>query len=106
MIGVPDDDLGEIPKAVVQPIDMPADDEAGAALERELIDYCRASLARSSAPARWTSLRVAPRRDGQALQAPAARRVLAGTGPPHLADRPQWSDASESSDQGGGATRR
>ena len=50
VIGVPDDDLGEVPKAVVQPMDMPADDEAAAALERDLIDYCRASLASVKCP--------------------------------------------------------
>ena len=50
VIGVPDDDLGEVPKAVVQPMDMPADDEVAAALERDLIDYCRASLASVKCP--------------------------------------------------------
>ena len=50
VIGVPDDDLGEVPKAVVQPMDMPAGDEAEAAMERELIDYCRASLASVKCP--------------------------------------------------------
>ena len=50
VIGVPDDDLGEVPKAIVQPMDMPADNEAAAALERELIDYCRASLASVKCP--------------------------------------------------------
>ena len=50
VIGVPDDDLGEVPKAIVQPMDMPAADEAAAALERELIDYCRASLASVKCP--------------------------------------------------------
>ena len=50
VIGVPDDDLGEVPKAVVQPMDMPAGNEAEAELERELIDYCRASLASVKCP--------------------------------------------------------
>ena len=50
VIGVPDDDLGEVPKAVVQPMDMPDGDEAAAALERELIDYCRAGLASVKCP--------------------------------------------------------
>ena len=50
VIGVPDDDLGEVPKAVVQPMEMPGGDEAAAALERELIDYCRASLASVKCP--------------------------------------------------------
>ena len=50
VIGVPDDDLGEVPKAVVQPMDMPADNKAAAALERDLIDYCRVSLASVKCP--------------------------------------------------------
>ena len=50
VIGVPDDDLGEVPKAVVQPMDMPVGDEAATALERDLIDYCRASLASVKCP--------------------------------------------------------
>ena len=50
VIGVPDDDLGEVPKAVVQPMDMPVGDEAASALERELIDYCRAGLASVKCP--------------------------------------------------------
>ena len=50
VIGVPDDDLGEVVKAVIQPIKMPASDEAAATLERELIDYCRASLASVKCP--------------------------------------------------------
>ena len=50
VIGVPDDDLGEVPKAVVQPMETPDGHEAAAALERELIDYCRASLASVKCP--------------------------------------------------------
>ena len=50
VIGVPDDDLGEVVKAVVQPMEMPADADAEAALERDLIDYCRASLASVKCP--------------------------------------------------------
>ena len=50
VIGVPDDDLGEVVKAAVQPMEMPAGDEAAAALERELIDYCRANLASVKCP--------------------------------------------------------
>ena len=52
VIGVPDDDLGEVPLAVVQPTEMPGDDKAAAALERELIDHCRASLASVKCPRR------------------------------------------------------
>ena len=50
VIGVPDDDLGEVVKAVVQPIEMPDGEEAEAALERDLIDYCRAGLASVKCP--------------------------------------------------------
>ena len=50
VIGVPDDDLGEVPKAIVQPMETPDGDEAAAALERELIDHCRASLASVKCP--------------------------------------------------------
>ena len=50
VIGVPDDDLGEVVKAVVQPMEMPAGDEAATAVERELIDYCRANLASVKCP--------------------------------------------------------
>jgi long-chain acyl-CoA synthetase len=47
VIGVPDDDLGEIVKAVVQPADW---DEVGPALERELIDFCEEHLSRFKCP--------------------------------------------------------
>ena len=50
VIGVPDDDLGEVVKAVVQPMEMPAGERAASALERELVDYCRASLASVKCP--------------------------------------------------------
>ena len=50
VFGVPDDDFGEVVKAVVQPVSMPESDEAVAALERELIDYCRARLASVKCP--------------------------------------------------------
>jgi long-chain acyl-CoA synthetase len=47
VFGVPDDDLIEVVKGVVQPIDPAA---AGPALERELIDYCREHLASYKCP--------------------------------------------------------
>ncbi|MST32857.1 AMP-binding protein [Acidimicrobiaceae bacterium USS-CC1] len=47
VFGVPDDDLGEAVKAVVEPID-PAD--AGPALAAELIAYCRSQLAHYKCP--------------------------------------------------------
>ena len=50
VIGVPNDDFGEEVKGVVQPVEMPADDAAAAALERELISYCREQLADVKCP--------------------------------------------------------
>jgi long-chain acyl-CoA synthetase len=47
VFGVPNDEFGEEVKAVVQPIEA---DEAGPALEAELIDYCRAHLATYKCP--------------------------------------------------------
>jgi len=47
VIGVPNDDLGEEVKAVVQPVDPGA---AGPDLEQELIAYCRARLAHFKCP--------------------------------------------------------
>ena len=50
VIGVPNDDFGEEVKAVVQPVTMPADDDAAATLERTLIAYCRDQLADVKCP--------------------------------------------------------
>ncbi|MEV4899673.1 acyl-CoA synthetase, partial [Nonomuraea sp. NPDC055795] len=47
VFGVPDEEMGEQVKAVVQPADM---NEAGPALEAELIAYCRARLAHFKCP--------------------------------------------------------
>jgi long-chain acyl-CoA synthetase len=47
VIGVPDDDLGEVVKAVVQPADGV---EPGPDLERELITFCREHLAHFKCP--------------------------------------------------------
>jgi long-chain acyl-CoA synthetase len=47
VIGVPDDDLGEVVKAVVQPADW---EEVGPALERELIVFCEEHLSRFKCP--------------------------------------------------------
>ncbi|MGI9602609.1 MAG: acyl-CoA synthetase [Acidimicrobiales bacterium] len=50
VIGVPNDDFGEEVKAVVQPVQMPADDEAAAVLARELVAYCKEHLADVKCP--------------------------------------------------------
>ena len=50
VFGVPNDDFGEEVKAVVQPVEMPADDAAAKALEQELIAYTRERLADVKAP--------------------------------------------------------
>jgi acyl-CoA synthetase (AMP-forming)/AMP-acid ligase II len=47
VFGVPNEEMGEEVKAVVQPIDMA---DAGPELERELIEYCRAELAHYKCP--------------------------------------------------------
>ncbi len=50
VIGVPNDDFGEEVKAVVQPVEMPADDDSARRLERDLIAYCREQLADVKSP--------------------------------------------------------
>ncbi len=50
VLGVPNDDFGEEVKAVVQPAEMPADDDAARALAAELIAYCRSQLADVKCP--------------------------------------------------------
>ncbi len=50
VIGVPNEEFGEEVKAVVQPREMPADDEAAAKLAGELIQYCRSHLADVKCP--------------------------------------------------------
>jgi long-chain acyl-CoA synthetase len=47
VIGVPDDEMGEQVKAVVQPADMA---EAGPELEAELLAWCRSHLAGYKCP--------------------------------------------------------
>jgi len=50
VFGVPNDDFGEEVKAVVQPREMPADDDAAQALASELIQFCRSHLADVKCP--------------------------------------------------------
>jgi len=50
VFGVPNDDFGEEVKAIVQPVEMPADDEAARALATELIQFCRTQLAPVKCP--------------------------------------------------------
>ncbi|MDW3213061.1 MAG: AMP-binding protein [Ilumatobacteraceae bacterium] len=50
VFGIPNDDFGEEVKAVVQPREMPVDDDAAAALASELIRYCREHLADVKCP--------------------------------------------------------
>ncbi len=50
VFGVPNADFGEEVKAVVQPVEMPADAAAAAALAGELIAYCRSKLADVKCP--------------------------------------------------------
>jgi acyl-CoA synthetase (AMP-forming)/AMP-acid ligase II len=50
VFGVPDAEMGEAVKAVVEPVAMPADEAAAAALEQELIQHCRSSLAHLKCP--------------------------------------------------------
>jgi acyl-CoA synthetase (AMP-forming)/AMP-acid ligase II len=50
VFGSPNDDFGEEVKAVVQPALMPSSPEERVALERELIDFCKRSLADVKCP--------------------------------------------------------
>ncbi len=53
VFGIPDEDIGEEVKAVVQP----ADCRSGAGSRARLVDYCREQLPRSNVPARSISSR-------------------------------------------------
>ncbi len=50
VFGVPNPDFGEEVKGIVQPVEMPVDDAAAAALSAELIAYCRSHLADVKCP--------------------------------------------------------
>ena len=85
VFGVPNDDFGEEVKAVVQPVEMPADDDEADALAQELIAFCRDQPGRRQVPALGRLPRRAPPPpDRQALQAPPQRRVLERRRPQHL----------------------
>ena len=60
VIGVPDDDLGEQVKAVVQPVDW---SDAGPELASELIEYCRSNIADYKCPRTVDFERELPRLD-------------------------------------------
>ncbi len=60
VFGVPDDDLGEQVKAVVQPADW---SDAGPALATELVEYCRANIAHYKCPRTVDFERELPRLD-------------------------------------------
>jgi long-chain acyl-CoA synthetase len=64
VIGVPNPDLGEEVKAVVQPLDWA---DAGPALAAELIDYCRSRLASYKCPRSVDFERELPRLDSGKL---------------------------------------
>ncbi len=69
VFGVPNEEFGEEVKAVVQPVDMA---EAGAALEAELIAYCRERLSAIKCPRSIDFDRALPRQDNGKLY----KRVL------------------------------
>jgi acyl-CoA synthetase (AMP-forming)/AMP-acid ligase II len=72
VIGVPDDDLGEQVKAVVQPVEW---DDAGPELATELIEYCRANLAHYKCPRSVDFERELPRLDtGKLYKRPLRER--------------------------------
>ena len=76
VFGVPDDDLGEQVKAVVQPADW---SDAGPELGAELVEYCRAQPRALQVPAHGRLRPRAPSpRHRQALQGQAPRPLLAG----------------------------
>jgi fatty-acyl-CoA synthase len=76
VFGLPDVEMGETIKAVVQPVDLR---EAGPELERELIAHCRERLARYKAPASIDFRAELPRHDtGKIYTRLLKREYLAG----------------------------
>jgi long-chain acyl-CoA synthetase len=70
VIGVPDEDLGEQVKAVVQPVDW---SDVGPEFEAELIEYCRANLAHFKCPRTVDFEKELPRLDTGKLYKRALR---------------------------------
>jgi acyl-CoA synthetase (AMP-forming)/AMP-acid ligase II len=80
VFGVPSVEWGEEVKAVVQPVTMPADDEAAAALSEQLLEHCRAHLADLKCP-RSIDLRPdLPRHDTGKLYKRLLKDEYAGAG--------------------------
>lgn len=50
VFGIPNDEYGEEVKAIVEPVEMPTDDETAAALAAEIVAYCREHLADLKCP--------------------------------------------------------
>jgi acyl-coenzyme A synthetase/AMP-(fatty) acid ligase len=70
VFGVPDPDMGEQVKAVVQPADWAA---AGPELERELIEYCKSKLATLKCPKTIDFQQALPRDDNGKISKKALR---------------------------------
>ena len=64
VVGVPNEDLGEEVKAVVQPTNW---SDAGAALETELIDFCREHLSHVKSPKSVDFMQALPRQENGKL---------------------------------------
>ena len=81
VFGVPHEEMGEEVKAIVQ---LMPDFAPGAEMEAELIAFCRDHLAHHKCPRSidFASRAPAPA-DGQAVQGPVARTLLAGAPEPH-----------------------
>ena len=76
VFGVPNPDLGEEVKAVVQPIDMA---DAGPQLERELIEFCQRELAKFKCPRSIDFEAELPRLASKAGSRSTTRPALLGT---------------------------
>ena len=86
VIGVPNEDLGEEVKAVVQPVEGVAGDDA---LERELIAFCRDHLAHFKCPRSVDFVeRAAPPAHRKALQGRLTGAVLGRSRDPHRVTGP------------------